>query len=140
AANNPGAPKAQQNLLDVVAGKPFLRRDVTASHRTFVRAARQMERTDDAVLGERSNAHGLKLADGWRIRNGERPDCSAARRNAMRSTGHADLGHFLEIEHFVDLVFGNDLVALDHVANENALLHRLLADLGRARVTDLRGE
>src|SRR6188472_664321 len=70
-AHDPGATKPEQDLLDVVAREALQFCDFTAGDRTFVRAARQMERTNDTVLGERSDAHGLKLAHDEGIRNGE---------------------------------------------------------------------
>src|ERR1043166_4637036 len=61
-------------------------------------------------------------------------------RHSVLPTRHPDLRHLSQIEHVVNLVGREDLVAFHEVANEHALLHRLLADFGGTGVADLRGE
>src|SRR5262245_21992172 len=64
----------------------------------------------------------------------------SARAHAVRSTRDTDLRHPPEIQYVVDLVVGKKLVALYEVTNENAFLHRLLADLRRPGVANVRHE
>src|SRR4051812_19375790 len=59
---------------------------------------------------------------------------------AMCSAWNANLGHLPKIQHFVDLFVGQHMLLFDEITDENILLHRLLAQLGRARVSDLRRE
>lgn len=57
AAHDAGATQPKKNLLDIVAGKLLNRGDLAPGDRTFSEPAREMQSTDDAVLGERSYAH-----------------------------------------------------------------------------------
>src|SRR5262245_24608680 len=68
------------------------------------------------------------------------PGESAAGDHPVRASRDADLRHLAKVEHVIDLVGGKELVTLDELAHEHALLHRLLADLGSARVADVRHE
>ena len=63
-----------------------------------------------------------------------------ARDGTVRTTRNTDFGHLPQIEHFVDLIVGQHVLALDEIANEDVLLDRLLAQLRGARVADLRRE
>ena len=46
AANDPGAAKPQQDLLDVVGGQPLARGDLAPGDRALVRATGEMQRAD----------------------------------------------------------------------------------------------
>src|SRR4029077_1095741 len=57
AANDVGTAEAEQNLLDVVHGQPLDLGDLATRDRAVRLATGEMERTDDAVFSESSNAH-----------------------------------------------------------------------------------
>src|SRR5689334_7611583 len=61
AAHDFRPPKSQQNLFDVIDGKPLPRSDLAASDRPFRGSSREVERADHAVLGQGGNAHSLTL-------------------------------------------------------------------------------
>jgi hypothetical protein len=57
AAHDPGATEPQQDLLHVIAGQTLELGNLAAGDRPFSRAPSEVERTDDAVFGKRSDAH-----------------------------------------------------------------------------------
>src|SRR5205823_5971289 len=57
APDKAGTSKTEQDLLDVVAGQLLDLSNFPPRDRTFVDATGQVQRTDDAVFGERSDAH-----------------------------------------------------------------------------------
>src|SRR5712692_9437962 len=61
ALHDAGAAHPNQDLFDIVDGQPLARSDVATRHWTFTNALGQMQRADDAVLGEGSYPHN------WRI-------------------------------------------------------------------------
>src|SRR5687768_15023096 len=62
------------------------------------------------------------------------------RHSAVRAARNSDFGHLPQIEHFVDLILGKNLLPLHQITNQYVLLHRLLAELGGAGVADLRSQ
>jgi len=60
-ADDVGTTKSQQDLFDVVDGQPLVRGNLAASDWPFRDASREMERADDAVLGQRGDTHSWRL-------------------------------------------------------------------------------
>jgi len=51
-----------------------------------------------------------------------RPAISACRDGTVRTARNADLRHFPKIQHFIDLIVGENMFTLHEIANENVLL------------------
>src|SRR5690348_12471582 len=49
---------------------------------------------------------------------------------AVLAARNADLRHLPKVEHFVNLIVGEHVLALHEIANQHTFLHRLLAQLG----------
>ena len=124
------APEPKKDLLHIVGGKPLLRSNLPARHRVDRRAPRQMQRADHTILGPRRYAHTLTICERAALDKPRRQglpqnvsELLSGRPATMLATRHSNLGHFSQIEHFVDLGVWKDTLALHQVANENILLH-----------------
>ena len=60
-ANDVCSPQPQENLLDVIDRQTLSGSDVAAGDRTLRDTSRQVQRTDDAILGQSGNAHSWTL-------------------------------------------------------------------------------
>src|SRR5688500_5103756 len=58
----------------------------------------------------------------------------------MGPARNADFRHLPHVEHFIDLGVRQNLLPLHQLPDEHVFLYRLLAELGRPRVADLRSE
>src|SRR5687767_11277175 len=89
ALHEAGPAQPQQNLLDVVDRQALARRDITARDRALRSAARQVERADDAVLGESRYPHECTI--GWATAGYKRDAVSAAGTDrTVRAAGNAN--------------------------------------------------
>jgi hypothetical protein len=79
ARDDAGAPKSEENLLDVVSWKAFLARDLPPIYRAEIGPLGEVERANHAVLGPGRYSHTLRIdinAVGDKGRN-----CNSRRRN-----------------------------------------------------------
>ena len=114
------SPQTKENLLHVIGGKLLALRDVAAVYGTLTRAPREMKRADHAILRPGRYPHEFKI-DGSLSGDNE---IDLPRRNAaVLPAGNTNLGHLPEIEHFVDFIVWNHVLALHEVANQYVLLH-----------------
>src|SRR5690606_21902047 len=161
---------SQENLLHVVRRQLLTSSDLATGYLSLFLAVRQMKRADQAVLGPGRDTHVRSVGSGRRVNKGGYPPDGrssaltdripqrlALRHRPRRSpcagacdpntgygrrlrTRYADLRHLPEIQNLIRTLWRQNSVALHHLANEHAFLHRRLADLGRLRVADVRHE